>query len=687
MRVGIVGAGRVAEHHLRFLRRTPGVEIVGLADARLENAQRLAVQHRVPYVTVSLEELLSQKLDLLHVLTPPQYHAAQALAAIQRGVHVLVEKPVALSPHEAEDIYREAAKHGVIACPDFIHLFHPRMQEAIATVAAGRLGRVLHCECVLGVDLRMPELQEAMGLHWSYLLPGGVLQNYVSHPLYLVLYWVGPARRIQVTPHSFGSLPQGVTDHLVITIQGDCATAQVVVSLAASLAPFTLQVYGDRGSLSVDFVTLSTVVNVAGGLPPSVERLASNIGRAGQLVRSTARNVYEYARGRLLPYHGLAVLIPELVSSIRSGGPAPVSVDLALAVSRAESEVLAQAGKVHLDTRPRPGRTPTSSAQPRVLVTGASGYLGRHVVTRLVAAGHPVRALVRPLSHVDELERLGVEIRFGDLRDGPAVSDAVAGVEIVVHLGAALRGTAEYMRASTVSGTANVAAAAERNGVRRVVYVSSLAVYDYTRLTRAKAVTAEADLEQRPEARGGASAAKREAEDVALGALSRARPEWTILRPSLIFGGGRDLTATVGVRVSGRIIHLGRPRSRLRLVHVADVAEAVLLAATRPEAAGRVYNVSHPDTLTAREFWRIVRGRQPLYLPLWVAWGAVLVLRVWLRVLGRRLNFGRRRIAYLYRDVLVDTSPIRAELGWGPAGGLGEQVASEACRAATGAAR
>ena len=110
------------------------------------------------------------------------------------------------------------------------------------------------------------------------------------------------------------------------------------------------------------------------------------------------------------------------------------------------------------------------------LVTGASGFVGGHLVARMVSEGRRVRCLVRPSSHVTRLHALcgeddrgGAELVFGDLTDPDSLSRAVAGCAEVVHAAAMVSdwGTVQEIRAANVMGTRALAAAAAASGVRR----------------------------------------------------------------------------------------------------------------------------------------------------------------------------------------------------------------------------
>src|SRR5215471_9360168 len=126
IRAGIVGCGRVADHHLKHIIRSGVGTIAGLVDSNLENLRQLGEKYEVSNLHSSLDALLeSTPLDVVHICTPPFDHHSLAQSAIRRGVHVLVEKPIALSATKVAQLYEEANQGGVLLCPDFIQLFHP----------------------------------------------------------------------------------------------------------------------------------------------------------------------------------------------------------------------------------------------------------------------------------------------------------------------------------------------------------------------------------------------------------------------------------------------------------------------------------------------------------------------------------------------------------------------------------
>ena len=147
--------------------------------------------------------------------------------------------------------------------------------------------------------------------------------------------------------------------------------------------------------------------------------------------------------------------------------------------AEAATSVRCQSGQYEPVPRPREldGATCMTDAGC-VLVTGASGFVGSAVVRALLAAGYPVRALVRPASPRANLATLPIEIVEGDMRDAESVARAMSGVRYVMHVAADYRlwsPDRDEIRRNNVAGTRTVMEAALRAGVERVVYTSSVA--------------------------------------------------------------------------------------------------------------------------------------------------------------------------------------------------------------------
>ncbi len=222
-----------------------------------------------------------------------------------------------------------------------------------------------------------------------------------------------------------------------------------------------------------------------------------------------------------------------------------------------------------------------------VALTGASGGLGRVLVRRLLAAGKPVRALVRDSAAAEELTRAGADVVLGDLRDAHSLERLVDGARVVHHLAAWMGRPAGLAELVNVTGTRTVVTAAAAAGVERVVMASSVAVYGPV---LAGEITEEAPLRKVGDAY---SDSKADAERAAFAAAAGSATEVVALRPTMIYGPASSswtLTPLASVKRSLPVV-IGDGSGLLDAVYVEDVARAFELAAEAQGVGGRAFNV------------------------------------------------------------------------------------------------
>jgi nucleoside-diphosphate-sugar epimerase len=226
----------------------------------------------------------------------------------------------------------------------------------------------------------------------------------------------------------------------------------------------------------------------------------------------------------------------------------------------------------------------------RALVTGANGFLGRHVVNALRARGIEVRAMVRPAAHLHAGWPVSVEVFRADLRTSRELESAFEGVDVLVHLAAVVSGAEEAQFAGTVVGTERLLQAMVSTSCRRVVLCSSFSVYDYTSARRT--LDEESPLHQVPDVYGrdGYTISKWWQERVTRRFADMHSWDLTILRPGFIWGRDHGYMSALGQQLGQHHLVIG-PLTRLPITHVENCADVFALAVADPRAQGQTFNI------------------------------------------------------------------------------------------------
>ncbi|XXY53744.1 NAD(P)-dependent oxidoreductase [Sorangium sp. So ce269] len=308
----------------------------------------------------------------------------------------------------------------------------------------------------------------------------------------------------------------------------------------------------------------------------------------------------------------------------------------------------------------------------RVLVTGASGFLGSHVTEQLVQKGHSVVALVRRSSSTKFLSSLrGVELAYGAIEDAESVRRAVVdapGVDAIVHSAGLVkaRDEAEFFRVN-VGGTRNMLDAAKAApSMKRFVFVSSLAAVGPSHDGRPVA----ADARPAPVTRYGRS--KLEAERLVL-AEKDALPV-VVLRPPMIYGPRDQESFAFFQSVARRFLPmLGDGKNTLSVIYASDAAAACIRALESDVPSGRAYFIDDGRVYVWRDMLADVeaaigaRAFVRVGLPFPLVRGAALASEGMSRLTGKPVMLTRDKLNELAASHWVcDSAEARRELGWEP---------------------
>lgn len=318
-----------------------------------------------------------------------------------------------------------------------------------------------------------------------------------------------------------------------------------------------------------------------------------------------------------------------------------------------------------------------------LLVTGANGFLGKYVVAEALRRGHSVRAVVRSAGDVAKNGwQPGPNFGFvqADLRRRKGLAEAVAGVDAVLHLAAAKAGDMYAQYAGTVVATENLLAAMTEAGVRRIIAISSLSVYDYLKMRSFSVLDEQSPLEKDAFDRDEYAHTKLVQERLVRVYATQQGWEFVVLRPGVIWGRDNLWTARLGIGGQNKRLWLRTGAwAKLPLNYVENCADAIVTAAERAgEAAvnGQTLNVIDDDTPTQRRYAKLLQKRlspRPRIVP--VAWTVMRSL-AGLAVLTNKLLLGNRakipgifvpaRLHARCKPLRFDNRKIKQVLGWTP---------------------
>lgn len=641
LRVGVLGAGRMARHHVQTILKSSGVALVAVADPSATARESIGALAPSARLFESLDQMLrDEALDIVHIVTPPDTHHAAALAALEAGCHIYVEKPFASSVKEATQVLELAEREGLIVCAGHQLLFEgpTRVVDRFLPV----IGRVVHVESYFSFRT----VRRAPGGRVP-LRPDLQLLDILPHPVYMLLHFlercaVGKTEMLTL------DISEGGTVHAII--RRGSLSASLVVTLEGRPVESYLRVVGTNGALVADYVS-GTVERRIGAGGSAIDKVLAPYRRAWQLPTQAIRALMRRVLTRNAGYAGVPELVQDFYRAVREASASPLSPWSLVETTRICEEVA---------TRLAALRTTAAKVQrhadPTVVVTGGTGFLGRALVKELVGAGEQVRVLAR--REPATWDRItGAEYRVADIGQ-PLAPELFTGARIVIHAAAETAGGWSEHQRNSVDGTANVMRAAAAGGVRQAVHVSSIAV-----LARAQIVDENTPLESRAHGVGPYVWGKLESERVALQLAGDLGLDIRVVRPGpIVDHHAFEPPGRLGKRVGNLFVAAGSPGQRLGVVEVSFAAAVLRWIAQHFERTPGKINLLSPAMVTRRELITRLKHTNPDISVLWLP-TPLLVPLSWLAVAAQKLlrpNQPVMNVARAFASQRYDTTLIAA---------------------------
>ncbi|MHC4886574.1 MAG: Gfo/Idh/MocA family protein [Planctomycetota bacterium] len=340
IRIGVVGLGRIGwQQHLPALKKSRHFELVAASDASAERCAEAEAAYGCTSYTCYEAMIQSGTLDAVVIASPTHLHKAMAIQALKAGLHVLLEKPMALDVKEARAIAAAAKRAKRILTVYQPHRLMPYHQTLKRIIDSGKLGQVYH--------IRRGMFNLARRNDWQSLkkFGGGMLANYGAHGLDQLLDMTGSAiRKVHCTLRRVASL--GDTDDVVKVIYETRSgmVGELDINQASTLNPYVFEVYGTTGAAFLD----GDAYVVRSFNPKTLGKKALNreLSAEGRSYPSDSIPVRE-ERVKVQPHHGVDVYA-DLAKAIRTGDAPMVRPEETVAVMKLIDRCRTEAGRTLL---------------------------------------------------------------------------------------------------------------------------------------------------------------------------------------------------------------------------------------------------------------------------------------------------------------------------------------------------
>ncbi len=329
LRSAVIGAGRIADEHLRFLSGAPGVDLVAVCDRSPALARFAADRFGVTAPFVDAADMFEAvRPDVVHVLTPAATHEPLVLAALDAGAHVVVEKPAALRHASLLRLLDAATSAGRRVVEDHNYRFNRSIRVLEQLVEDGRLGHIVEVEVRVAAPQRAPGSRYAdTGLASpSHQLPAGFAHEFLTHMAYLALRFVPEVDEVApVWRKREPELPSRF-DELFARARTPHGSATLAFSASTAPARISVMVRGTDGWAEADVATPVVVhhraVPPGGQFGPFLAQVHDGVALAAGGIRALGDRLT--GRGG---FEGMEAFLARTYCALSTGAEPPVTTE------------------------------------------------------------------------------------------------------------------------------------------------------------------------------------------------------------------------------------------------------------------------------------------------------------------------------------------------------------------------
>jgi predicted dehydrogenase len=242
------------------------------------------------------------------------------------GCNVLVEKPMAITIEEADEMIEASKKNNVKLCVVHQHLFDPHIQRAKRLLETGVLGDIVYAEVKYYLDnKKMIEEQTNNPEHWVYKLPMSIYGEYTPHLTYLLLSFLNKIDSIQVLENKIDNGTHPATGGLAVQLSSENAIGRLLMFYSMDHEHFTIDIFGTKAVLHINMLDLTITLEKERNLPRVLARMFTTVEQSFRGILETIANIIRITFGKLKRRPGHRNLVKKFIESVQNDEAPPVT--------------------------------------------------------------------------------------------------------------------------------------------------------------------------------------------------------------------------------------------------------------------------------------------------------------------------------------------------------------------------
>jgi len=607
--VGIIGTGFIADLHIDALNRVANTNVVGCCDVNIGRAKSFAKRWNIKSYYNDLDQMsVSEKIDVAHVLVPPNFHYPVSVALMEKGINLFLEKPMGLNSSECEELLQIGEKNNIKIGINHNYLFYPLFLKLKKDLAENKIGKPEYISIFYGGPLGQLDFKQYG--NWMFNKPGNIILEQGPHPISQVCDILGKIKEIKATVSGKRELGrnQFFHDRWQGIVECEHGNAFLHLSFGKNYSnQRNLHVFGRDGSIYIDFLNNRYLVQKKSFFPDYLDPTANALRFLSPALEGL-KDFSDYAMSKVNLkdrsdsfFMTMNNSVAAFYDAFSSNQKLPCTgYDGFKAIKACEQWIVS--AKVE-DNPSDTYELLESQEDDEILITGATGFIGRCLVDQLIKKGKKVRILVRNINGLPHaLYSKNVRIFQGDITDKESINEAVKGVKIVYHLAHSLGKTWDEFVHFNIEPARNFAQACLSEKIK-YVYASTIAVYYYGDIANG-VVKYDTQIDTKPELRNLYARSKIVAENMLLKMHNEQGLSVMIARPGIVVGeDGIIEHSGVGLWTRDNVCaYWGNGKNKLPFILVEDTAAALVNMIEEKGLEGKCFNLVGDVRLTAREY-------------------------------------------------------------------------------------